>query len=86
MRIALLTAFAALCLGLGGCGLLIGGLLRDGMRQGSEESQVVASLARYRQLVFQVDAERLADMFTAKGELSHNAEKPWVGGEPGRSS
>jgi ketosteroid isomerase-like protein len=48
-------------------------------RTKTEESQVAASLARYRQLVVEVDAECLADMFVGNGELSHGNEPPHVG-------
>ena len=79
MRKIFLGTFLALCLALGGCGLLIGGLIRDSGRKTQEESQVLVSLDRYRQLVLHGDAERLADMYAPRGELRHNAEKPLLG-------
>lgn len=75
----------AICLLLSGCGLLIGGLIRDNNRRTQDETQVTASLARYRQLVMEDDADRLSDMFTAHGELSHNTETPHVGFGPIRT-
>jgi uncharacterized protein (TIGR02246 family) len=79
MRSTLSSILVAICVSLGGCGLVIGYALRESNRHSLEDSQVVASLARYRQLIIDVDAERLADMFVADGELSHDAEKPYLG-------
>ena len=69
----------ALCTWLSGCGLLIGHAINSSNRTGVEESQVVASLARYRQLVVDVDVERLADMFVSNAEMSHGDETPHIG-------
>ena len=82
MRTIACAALLAVCAQLGGCGLLIGGLIRDGSRKQQEQAQVVASLARYRQLIIAIDADRVADMFTPDGELSHDAQAPITG--PGR--
>ena len=81
MRKIQLGTLLALCLALDGCGLLIGGFIRDSGRKTQEESQVTASLDRYRQLVLRGDAERLADMYAPRGELWHNAEKHHLGPE-----
>lgn len=79
MRTVFINILVASCLALSGCGLVIGYALRESGRKSVEESQVIASLARYRQLVIAVDADRLADMFVADGEMSHDAEKPYLG-------
>jgi hypothetical protein len=81
MRYLWTVPLVALCTGSSGCGLLIGHAINSSNRTKVEESQVLASLARYRQLVVDVDAERLADMFVGNGELSHGAEPPHLGQE-----
>jgi uncharacterized protein (TIGR02246 family) len=72
---------AIVCMALGGCRSLARESRHEHAAQRYEESQVVAALARYRQLVIDVDPERLADMFDVDGELSHNDEKPYKGHE-----
>lgn len=78
-RPATVSLLLCLSMALSGCGLVIGHAIREGMRKKQEESQVVASLARYRQLVIAVDSRRLADMFVEDGELSNDTETPHVG-------
>jgi uncharacterized protein (TIGR02246 family) len=78
MRYALVCA---VFMALGGCRAAMREARHDAAVKRHEASQVVAALARYRQLVVEVDAEGLADMFDATGELSHNNEKPHVGHE-----
>ncbi|MBS0446444.1 MAG: nuclear transport factor 2 family protein [Proteobacteria bacterium] len=80
IRRCLLAAIAVLVLfGLSGCGLLIGHVVRQVEGEKRQEAEVVASLARYRQLSVAADAERLADMYDSGGELSHGDGPPHVG-------
>jgi uncharacterized protein (TIGR02246 family) len=85
MRTLLVTFVLAGSLSVSGCGLLIGTLVRDGTRKKQEESQVVASLERYRTLALAADADRVADLFTDQGELSNAGEPPHRGPEQIRS-
>lgn len=84
-RPLLLPALLSSCLALGGCGLLIGHAIREGTRANEQESQVNASLERYRKLTLAQDIDRVADMFTPVGELSEGSDKPLVGQEQIRS-
>jgi uncharacterized protein (TIGR02246 family) len=74
-----LACCLAICLPLGGCGLLIGHVVRQSEHKKEAESQVVATLARYAQAVRDLDAERTADLFLPSGDWLHNADKPLVG-------
>jgi hypothetical protein len=74
-----LLTLAALAFSLSGCGLLVGHLIRENTRSDLEESQVIASLARYRRLCMEAAPDRLADMFSEAGELSLDGEPPHVG-------
>jgi uncharacterized protein (TIGR02246 family) len=76
LRFALILAAS---LTLSGCGLLLGHAIREGSRKTQDESQVTASLARYRNLILELQADRVADMFADDGELSHNGEKSYIG-------
>lgn len=77
--LASVSVVFTVCLALTGCSLVIGHVIREGIRTRQEESQVTASLARYKNLVIDVDPERLSSMFASDGELSHNTEAPHIG-------
>lgn len=82
MRFRLLSALLLVTsLHLGGCALVIGHAIRESSRNSEHESQVNASLTRYRNLVVAQDAERLTDMFTPSGTLSNDDATPAVGQE-----
>lgn len=80
MKFRWFSLLFAVLIGLVGCQSNNGGISHadTGIRR-QEATQVVAALASYRQLVINLDSERLADMFTPDGELIFNEAQPYKG-------
>jgi uncharacterized protein (TIGR02246 family) len=76
---ACILAFCAILAALPGCRLMVREARRDSAVERHQDAEVDAALARYRDLVVQVDAPRLADMFDADGEISYGDQKASVG-------